>query len=99
MSDKPLIQHALADSIASFMAAGPGMDSVKFALLVETAWVTLLREWPGIDRLRLDKFMTLVRKLVNRMFAYVSAHKWEPAIVRTLTDLFANYPLNLNDAG
>jgi len=37
---------------------------------------TMRREWFGIDRLRLDKFMMLVRKFVRALFLYLQAQKW-----------------------
>ena len=37
---------------------------------------TMRREWFGIDRLRLDKYLMLVRKLVGSMFGYMHARRW-----------------------
>ena len=37
---------------------------------------TMRREWFGIDRLRLDKFMMLVRKFVKALFLYLQAQQW-----------------------
>lgn len=37
---------------------------------------TMRREWFGIDRLRLDKFMMLVRKFVHALFESLQAQKW-----------------------
>ena len=34
------------------------------------------REWFGIDRLRLDKFMMLVRKFTKSLFKYLQAQQW-----------------------
>ena len=37
---------------------------------------TMKREWFGIDRLRLDKFMMLVRTFMKALFQYLQARKW-----------------------
>ena len=38
--------------------------------------LTMRREWFGIDRLRLDKFMMLVRKVVRHMFVHFQGLGW-----------------------
>ena len=37
---------------------------------------TMRREWFGIDRLRLDKYMMLIRKFIAQMFRHLSASEW-----------------------
>ena len=37
---------------------------------------TMRREWFGIDRLRLDKYLMLIRKFVAQMLRHLSASKW-----------------------
>ena len=37
---------------------------------------TMRREWFGIDRLRLDKFLMLVRKFLGSAFAYMQSRQW-----------------------
>ena len=37
---------------------------------------TMRREWFGIDRLRLDKFMMLVRKFMQQTFVHLRAANW-----------------------
>ena len=37
---------------------------------------TMKREWFGIDRLRLDKFMLLVRKFIRQMLVLLSDADW-----------------------
>ena len=59
------------------------LRSLTLALLSQVAYLyftvflsTMRREWFGIDRLRLDKFMMLVRKFVRALFLYLQAQKW-----------------------
>jgi hypothetical protein len=37
---------------------------------------TMRREWFGIDRHRMDKFLLLIRKFVHHMLATLKAAKW-----------------------
>jgi ribosomal RNA-processing protein 1 len=37
---------------------------------------TMRREWFGIDRLRLDKFMMLVRKFMQQTFVHLRNANW-----------------------
>jgi hypothetical protein len=49
MSDKPLVQHELADRLSQFILPLTEANALCFADVF--AW-TMVREWPGIDRLR-----------------------------------------------
>lgn len=37
---------------------------------------TMRREWFGIDRYRLDKFLMLIRTFVHKLFVYLATKKW-----------------------
>ncbi len=37
---------------------------------------TMQREWFGIDHLRLDKFLMLVRRFVRALFMHLRARNW-----------------------
>lgn len=54
MSDKPLVQQALANELAD-LALTITTTSVSLAFL-RGFWETTVREWNGIDRLRLAVF-------------------------------------------
>jgi ribosomal RNA-processing protein 1 len=50
MSDKPLVQQALASELAELLLAiSNTMASLAF---LRGFWMTIVREWNGIDRLR-----------------------------------------------
>ncbi|KAL0334393.1 UNVERIFIED_CONTAM: Ribosomal RNA processing protein 1B [Sesamum angustifolium] len=51
----------------------------SLAILGVLSWflVTLRREWPGIDRLRLDKFYLLIRRFVKALFELMRLRKWD----------------------
>ena len=50
MSDKPLVQQALATDLANILVSIPTLEA-SFAFL-RGFWVALVREWSGLDRLR-----------------------------------------------
>ncbi|KAL0040673.1 hypothetical protein WJX79_001241 [Trebouxia sp. C0005] len=77
-ADKAAFQADLAVRLAEILP----MLSYKVAYLYFTVFLsTIRREWFGIDRLRLDKFMMLVRKFVRALFLYLQAQKWDVEIV------------------
>ena len=39
------------------------------------------REWFGIDKLRLDKFLMLVRKFLRQLFVHLQALDWSVALL------------------
>ncbi len=56
---------------------------VARAPCVQVAWTywttfitTMRREWFSIDRLRLDKFLMLVRKFVRAWLLFLKARAW-----------------------
>ena len=50
MSDKPLVQQALATELADILLKIP--DPSSSLLFLKGFWQTVVREWNGIDRLR-----------------------------------------------
>ncbi|KAK7194106.1 Nucleolar protein,Nop52 [Novymonas esmeraldas] len=69
-SDKPLVQLACAQKIADLLHA-PQTTRSK-VLFYGSLFRVLAREWPTIDRYRMDKYLALVRRMV---FAYVKLVK------------------------
>ncbi|KAG8367722.1 hypothetical protein BUALT_Bualt16G0102500 [Buddleja alternifolia] len=73
-ADKTPNQVALIDRYTSlFLSLKPSLQLEFFRGFL----VTLRREWPGIDRLRLDKFYLLIRRFVKALFAVFRLRKWE----------------------
>lgn len=56
MSDKPLVQQALASELAELLLA---ISTVEASLaFLRAFWEATVREWNGLDRLRLVFFVT-----------------------------------------
>lgn len=80
MSDKPLVQQALADSLAllTFAVRPSSTTPVTEARVfrarmayLRAFWQTLTREWPSLDKHRIDKFYLLVRRFLHVQFIVV----------------------------
>ena len=74
MSDKPLTQQRLARDLADLVTVLKGHEN--FLGFVDAFWKTMAREWSGIDALRMDKFLYLVRCYVGKGLEVVSAKHW-----------------------
>ncbi|KZV76929.1 Nop52-domain-containing protein [Peniophora sp. CONT] len=85
MSDKPLVQQALASELAGLLLA---IDSTDAALgFLKGFWTCMVREWSGIDRLRMDKYYMLIRRYVNASFQLLARAGWEVADVEAYNEI------------
>ncbi|KAL0337816.1 UNVERIFIED_CONTAM: Ribosomal RNA processing protein 1B [Sesamum calycinum] len=73
-ADKTPNQLALINRLTNlFLSLQPSLSLEFFRGFL----VTLRREWPGIDRLRLDKFYSLIRRFVKALFELMRLRKWD----------------------
>ncbi|KAJ7225350.1 nucleolar protein,Nop52-domain-containing protein [Mycena pura] len=85
MSDKPLVQQALATDLAELLL---NISSTTSALaFLQCFWETIAREWNGIDRLRIDKYYMLVRRFVNATFRLLARAEWEKSMCDSHNDM------------
>lgn len=75
MSDKPLVQQELANSIAGLVHCFAHRD--QSLLFLETFFNTMAREWFAIDRFRLEKFMMLVRRCFRQGVVLAYSGGWK----------------------
>ncbi|XP_072470924.1 ribosomal RNA processing protein 1 homolog A isoform X2 [Notamacropus eugenii] len=85
MQDKPLLQEELGNTISQLIHVFQNIETQH--LFVQTFWQTMNREWIGIDRLRLDKFYSLMRLLLNQSFEALKRNGWEESQVELLVDI------------
>lgn len=86
MSDKPLVQQRLAQDLADLLllinpAGGPAARLDAALAFLDGFWTALVREWGGIDRLRIDKYYLLIRRYVNATFRLLQREAWAPEAV------------------
>ncbi|KAL4267954.1 RRP1 family protein [Pleurotus pulmonarius] len=85
MSDKPLVQQALADELAELVLMIT--TTSKSLAFLRGFWETMVREWSGIDRLRIDKYYMLVRRYINASFKLLSRAGWDKASCEEYNDI------------
>ncbi|KAK9863935.1 hypothetical protein WJX84_009101 [Apatococcus fuscideae] len=77
-SDKQPVQKHLAERLAEILGTlQPEVAIMYFRMFLKT----MQREWFGIDRLRLDKFMLLVRCFLRQAAARLCASNWDTSTV------------------
>lgn len=57
------------------------MNEANATTFYRAFWETMAREWSGIDVLRVDKFLLLVRRYLAVGFRYCRARKWHRTMV------------------
>ncbi|KAL3841052.1 hypothetical protein ACJIZ3_025643 [Penstemon smallii] len=77
-ADKTPNQVSLIDKLTSLFISLQTSISLEF---FRGFIVTLRREWPGIDRLRLDKFYLLIRKFMKSLFELMRLRKWDVEVL------------------
>ncbi|ENN78016.1 ribosomal RNA processing protein 1 homolog [Dendroctonus ponderosae] len=82
MSDLPLVQEECAESIAHLMHALPLAEAMRF---FKEGLTMLQNEWQGIDQLRLNKFLMLVRRLLRQALVALKGNNFR----KQSNDLFA----------
>ncbi|RYO88913.1 hypothetical protein DL766_004277 [Monosporascus sp. MC13-8B] len=101
MCDRPVPQQNLCAELASLQSSlppsPPGGEEQAVTQWLAAFWQTMAREWTGIDVLRLEKFLLLVRRVFGASVAWVRvAGAGEEGKQRrrdALLKLFAEWPL------
>ncbi|KAK0660010.1 Ribosomal RNA processing protein 1-like protein B [Lasiodiplodia hormozganensis] len=94
-SDKPRTQQQLAIELAALIDILPLDTALDFQ---DAFWKTMAREWVGIDRLRMDKFLFLVRQYLHASFRLFARQHWQKAdALERYLDILRETPLNPTD--
>ncbi|KAK7536126.1 uncharacterized protein J3D65DRAFT_627513 [Phyllosticta citribraziliensis] len=94
-SDKPLTQQSLARELAGIVDTLPQALALPF---LAAFWQTMAREWNGIDALRMDKFLYLVRCYLAAGWRHFAARRWRDASrLHEYLDILRATPLNPTD--
>ncbi|CAK7564491.1 MAG: hypothetical protein SEPTF4163_002385 [Sporothrix epigloea] len=101
MADRAPAQQRLCDELADLPAAVKLSDSAMDVWLC-AFWATMAREWTtGIDVLRMEKFMLLVRRVLHAQLAWMmsetqgKSQKAQPSTARDLgLQILARWPFN-----
>ncbi|KAK4686819.1 ribosomal RNA-processing protein 1, partial [Tremellales sp. Uapishka_1] len=109
MSDKPLIQQSLASDLASLLlkinpkTSSSDSETERFQAslsFLDGFWKAMIREWSGLDRLRMDKFYLLIRKFVNFTFQLLGRNGWEKKEIASVNEVLSRNggPLTFEDS-
>jgi ribosomal RNA-processing protein 1 len=61
-------------------------------------WKTMAREWTGIDVLRMDKFLYLIRQYLHSSFQHISSQDWSHTkLIDACMEVIQSTPLNTDD--
>ncbi|MCO5613867.1 hypothetical protein L7F22_068145 [Adiantum nelumboides] len=91
MSDKPRVQQALANEMAEIpLSIQKSLKNKKE--ISNTSWQffegfldSMVREWWGLDKWRVDKFMMLVRRFINAGFRLLDLQGYEKESIARFT--------------
>ncbi|XP_074662093.1 uncharacterized protein LOC141914716 [Tubulanus polymorphus] len=96
MQDKPLLQEDLADSVASLIHSVENVDQ-KF-LFIESFIKTEAREWFGVDRWRLDKFLMMFRRFFQQALVMINNQGWKADEIKRFLDILKKTLINNDDS-
>ncbi|KAG6798658.1 ribosomal RNA processing protein 1 [Apis mellifera caucasica] len=85
MSDKPLIQEELAESLSKIVHCFKTKDVILLYILCTLK--TLGIEWFGIDQYRLDKFCMLVRRIIRQTFQKCKENLWNIEWIKDFSEI------------
>ncbi|GAA5879448.1 hypothetical protein JCM8547_008147 [Rhodosporidiobolus lusitaniae] len=109
MSDKPLVQQALAQDLANLTldvrpkskTHNGRVERTRAALCyLRGFWEAVTREWAGLDRLRLDKFYLLIRRFVHVAMQLLQREGWDERATAEYNEILTGPggPLHVTDA-
>lgn len=99
LSDKTEGQFSLAELIAKLVHNLPVEKRGDFsesgaALFLRSFWETMGREWPRLDRLRLNKYYNLMKNVIHQSFQMIAiasetedSVSWNSDLVRAYGDI------------
>ncbi|KAL5019480.1 hypothetical protein ScPMuIL_002372 [Solemya velum] len=96
MQDKPLIQEELAENVSRLVHVFGTVDVSM--LFFKVFLLTEAREWNGIDRWRLDKFMMLVRQMVRQSLILLKSHSWKGLLVTKFKSVLMETVLSTSES-
>ncbi|KAG0144574.1 hypothetical protein CROQUDRAFT_659750 [Cronartium quercuum f. sp. fusiforme G11] len=109
MSDKPLVQQQLANELADLCLVYqpqsiPTSKGMAQALTTRGGltlwrgfWEAIRREWHGLDRHRIDKYLLLLRRYTERGLRLLQRVNWHPSAIAEWAQILEETVLNVSD--
>ncbi|CAG9794365.1 unnamed protein product [Diatraea saccharalis] len=87
MSDKPLVQEDLCETISGILDLFPPQQ-LKYALMmIKAGFKVLALEWYGIDHHRMDKFLMLIRRYLRGSLRCLRRCEWNLKSCQMYSDM------------
>ena len=90
MSDKPPVQQHLAIILSNLVSSLPLSHAIIY---LQGFWMSMVKEWHNLDRIRLNKFYLLIRKFHSSTFKWLAAMNWDTQYINAYTALLNESPL------
>lgn len=101
VQDKPILQQAFSDQLVASLLSCPKAE-FAFANL-RAFWITIIREWPLIDKHRLDKYYYLLKAVLLASFNLLDNNGWKTDYCQSfssiLFDLIFDVPMERSSDG
>ncbi|KAK0641997.1 nucleolar protein,Nop52-domain-containing protein [Cercophora newfieldiana] len=101
MCDRAIPQQTLCAELADLIYVLPRESIVPW---LRGFWATMSREWTGIDVLRMEKFLLLVRRVVGASFRWMKTvggkdkvGSWDEGRVEDVLALLKEWPFSLDE--
>lgn len=78
-ADKHEVQAQLIDKLASLIRT---LDLALARHYFQVFLLTMVREWSGIDHLRLDKFYLMLSRFLHHLFLLLDDHGWDSELTK-----------------
>lgn len=92
--DKPIPQQNLAGNLGELFSKV--IPQAQLADFHRAFWVIISKEWPTLDKWRLDKFLMLVRRVLRHLLFRLETDSWPTEEVQSFVDVLKEYPLSDN---
>lgn len=89
--DKPIPQQNLAGNLGelfSQVVTKPNLPNFQRAF-----WAIIAKEWPTIDKWRIDKYLMLVRRVLRHSLFRLQAENWKDEDIESFLEVLQEFPL------
>lgn len=89
--DKPIPQQTLAGNLGELFSKV--VAEKQLADFHRAFWLIMAKEWPQVDKWRLDKYLMLVRRVLRHLLFRLEEHGWPEEEMQSFLSVLKEYPL------
>lgn len=90
--DKPIPQQSLAGNLGKLFSEVILESCLKD--FHEAFWLVILKEWPTIDKWRIDKYLMLIRRVIRHQIFCLNASQWPQEQLDDFLNVLQSLPLS-----